>query len=64
MLLHPPTAPLIANLALQANTVRLGVSLSILVFAKMVSSVFQAHLHKLLTSTSIPKRQRSMEGAQ
>jgi len=64
MLLHPPTAPLIANLVLQANTVRLGVSLSILVFAKMVSSVFQDHLHKLLTSISIPKRLRSMEGAQ
>jgi len=61
MLLHPPTAPLIANLALQANTVTLGVSLSILVFAKMVSSVYLGPLHRPLISISTLKNQRPTE---
>jgi hypothetical protein len=44
--------------------VRLGVSLITLEYAKMDSFVYLAHLHRPLISTSTPKNQRPMEGAQ
>ena len=42
---------------------RLGVSLITLVFAKMVSSVYPVHLHRVLISISTLKNQRPTEGA-
>ena len=43
---------------------RLGASQITLVYAKMVSYVYRAHLHRPLISISTPKNRRLMEGAQ